>query len=70
MCEFCNDPSTFNTNNRDAAHHDFAGFFSADAITAAVAQANASSTSRGNNTNATTTDDDESDAEGEDSDGT
>ena len=39
MCEFCNLPSK--GTERDAAHSDFAGFFSADAIEAAVRQANA-----------------------------
>ena len=39
MCEFCNLPGS--NTNRDAAHSDFAGFFSADAIEAAVRQANA-----------------------------
>lgn len=37
MCEFCNNPNA----NRDIYHSDFAGFFSADAIEAAVRQANA-----------------------------
>jgi hypothetical protein len=36
MCEFCNNPF-----NKDANHSEFAGFFSADAIEAAVQQANA-----------------------------
>ena len=39
MCEFCVFPN--GDNNRDARHVDFAGFFSADAIEAAVRQANA-----------------------------
>jgi hypothetical protein len=38
MCEFCNVPG--NNTNRDASHQDFAGFFSADAIEAAVRQVN------------------------------
>lgn len=38
MCEFCNNP--FSINN-DSNHTAFAGFFSADAIEAAVRQANA-----------------------------
>ena len=37
MCEFCLDPSS--SQDRDRAHQDFAGFFSADAIEAAVRQA-------------------------------
>lgn len=41
MCEFCNLP-TEGGIERDAQHSDFAGFFSADAIEAAVRQANAS----------------------------
>jgi hypothetical protein len=40
MCEFCSLPGS--NTNRDARHSDFAGFFSADAIDAAVRQANAS----------------------------
>jgi hypothetical protein len=40
MCEFCNVPNS--NSNRDAFHSDFAGFFSADAIEAAVKQVNAS----------------------------
>jgi hypothetical protein len=39
MCEFCSFPTG---GDRDAQHSDFAGFFSADAIDAAVLQANAS----------------------------
>lgn len=39
MCEFCNLPGL--NNLRDANHADFAGFFSADLIEAAVKQANA-----------------------------
>ena len=38
MCEFCLFPTG---GDRDAQHSDFAGFFSADAIEAAVRQANA-----------------------------
>jgi hypothetical protein len=57
MCEFCNNP--FAANNRDAQNIAFAGFFSSEAIEAAVRQArqNATSTSSGND-------------EDEDSDGT
>jgi len=40
MCEFCAFPN--NNTDRDATHSDFAGFFSADAINAAVQQAKAS----------------------------
>ena len=39
MCEFCNLPGL--NHLRDANHADFAGFFSADLIEAAVKQANA-----------------------------
>jgi hypothetical protein len=42
MCEFCLDPNSSSSSrggNRDAFHSDFAGFFSADAIEAAVRQA-------------------------------
>ena len=39
MCEFCSLPNK--GGNRDAFHSDFAGFFSADAIDAAVRQAKA-----------------------------
>ena len=39
MCEFCGLPGV--NNLRDAHHHDFKGFFSADLIEAAVKQANA-----------------------------
>ena len=35
MCEFCNNPFA---SNKDAQHVEFAGFFSADAIDAAVAR--------------------------------
>ena len=38
MCEFCSFPTA---GDRDAQHSDFAGFFSAEAIEAAVRQANA-----------------------------
>ena len=43
MCEFC----SFGPNpvDRDSTHADFAGFFSAAAIEAAVRQANADRTS-------------------------
>jgi hypothetical protein len=39
MCEFCSLPNK--GGNRDAFHSDFAGFFSAEAIDAAVRQAKA-----------------------------
>jgi hypothetical protein len=39
MCEFCSFASG-NSSNRDAFHSDFSGFFSSDAIEAAVRQAN------------------------------
>lgn len=39
MCEFCSGES--NSASRDVHHSDFAGFFSAEAIDAAVRQANA-----------------------------
>lgn len=42
MCEFCNNPA--DQKNRDATHLDFAGFFSSEAIDAAVRQANADRT--------------------------
>jgi hypothetical protein len=41
MCEFCSLPNK--GGNRDAFHSDFAGFFSAEAIDAAVRQAKANS---------------------------
>ena len=47
MCEFCLFPSS--NANRDAQHSDFAGFFSADAIEAAVRQANAHRTTTSSN---------------------
>ena len=34
MCEFCSNP--FSSEDREASHSDFAGFFSADAIEAAL----------------------------------
>ena len=44
MCEFCLDPNS--GTNRDQFHPSFAGFFSADAIEAAVRQANANQQQR------------------------
>jgi hypothetical protein len=38
MCEFCNNPSS-NSKNSDSRQPAFAGFFSVDAIDAAVRQA-------------------------------
>ena len=62
MCEYCNNP--FSTNRNSDEHRiEFAGFFSADAITAAVQQAKQSRQQKGGNDD----DDDSSDAE---SDGT
>lgn len=43
MCEFCLDPNTNRRRNRDSFHADFAGFFSSQAIEAAVRQAAANS---------------------------
>jgi len=62
MCEFCNNPFS-NSNNSDAHRVEFAGFFSAAAIDAAVRQAK----QRGNDSD---DDDDESSSSDEDSDGT
>jgi hypothetical protein len=39
MCEYCNNPFSQKNSNSDEHHIEFAGFFSADAITAAVQQA-------------------------------
>lgn len=64
MCEFCLDPSS---GDRDQFHPSFAGFFSADAINAAVRQANASR--RQGNTNNQEDDDDDNGSD-TDSDGT
>jgi hypothetical protein len=68
MCEFCLDPSGRADRNSDANRHEFAGFFSADAINAAVAQAQAYRSTNKNN-NADTTSDNENDQD-EDDDGT
>ena len=40
MCEFCSNPNS----NNDAQHIEFAGFFSAEAIEAAVRKVNANRT--------------------------
>lgn len=63
MCEFCLYPNGNNSSDPDAEHIDFAGFFSADAIEAAVRQANA-------NRGQQDTTDDESTEEDDDDDGT
>ena len=39
MCEYCNNPFSNKNSNSDEHRIEFAGFFSADAITAAVQQA-------------------------------
>jgi len=69
MCEFCNNPFSINPNNNsnsDAHRVEFAGFFSAAAIDAAVRQAK-----RGNNKNKNDSDDDDDESSlDEDSDGT
>ena len=84
MCEFCLDPSSRNRrhrkNNPDAFHSDFAGFFSGQAIEAALKQAAAvanvaaasSSKKRGNNKPGEGGEGDEcgNDDDGADSDGT
>jgi hypothetical protein len=57
MCEFCNNPVGAN-NNKDSNHPAFAGFFSADAIQAAVAQA-AKNASRREQTNDSAEDSDD-----------
>lgn len=47
MCEFCFGPTGRSTSSdRDATHVEFAGFFSAEAIEAAVRQATTSSNDR------------------------
>jgi uncharacterized protein with LGFP repeats len=63
MCEFCLFPTG---GDRDKQHSDFAGFFSPDAIEAAVRQANA------NRQSTPEDDDDDEDEDGgdDDSDGT
>ena len=68
MCEFCSFGPNSNNDDKDSRHFDFAGFFSADAINAAVAQAQRNNNN--NNSNAAEDkDDDEADEDG-DSDGT
>lgn len=59
MCEFCLNPS----GNSDSHHSDFKGFFSSEAIEAAVRQSSRPVTSYDD-------DDDDSSADSEDSDGT
>ena len=64
MCEFCmSGPNANNSNDPDADYVEFAGFFSSDAIEAAVRQANAHRRQGGGD------DDDESSSD-EDDDGT
>jgi hypothetical protein len=62
MCEYCNNPFA---SNKDAQRVEFAGFFSSEAIDAAVRQAaiRRSDASQGN-------DDDDEDSSSESSDGT
>ena len=62
MCEYCNNP--FSNSNSDEHRIEFAGFFSAHAITAAIQQAKQLRPKPGSNND---DDDDSSDAE---SDGT
>ena len=63
MCEFC----TFPTNvDPDSMNFEFAGFFSPQAIEAAVKQANANHSAAGGDGD----DDDDADVGDEDSDGT
>jgi hypothetical protein len=76
MCEFCSIP-TKGGADRDAFHSDFAGFFSADAIEAAVRQAkefqdnNNKSSNTNINESSSINNEDESAVEGgEDDDGT
>jgi hypothetical protein len=57
MCESCNNP--FASNNKDAQHVEFAGFFSSAAINAAVRKAKQHDAS-----------DDAGDSDSDDSDGT
>lgn len=65
MCEFCSFASG-NSSNRDAFHSDFAGFFSADAINAAVQQAKANKKNHesGKRKNGGSGDNDDQDGEG------
>ena len=65
MCEYCNNPFSKNNSNSDENRIEFAGFFSADAITAAVQQAKQQRRPRQQQQGSS--DDDSSDAE---SDGT
>jgi hypothetical protein len=68
MCEFCNNP--FDTTNKDSKHIEFAGFFSTDAINAAVSQAIASRKQQVNNKNNSDDDDDDESTNDNESDGT
>lgn len=62
MCEFCLDPS--GKNNRDQFHPSFAGFFSADAIEAAVRQVNADRQRRKDEPKDEDGEDDDADSDG------
>ena len=69
MCEFCNNPLSNNKqNDKDAQHVEFAGFFSSDAIDAAIRQTAAAATK--SRQDASASDDDDDAASDEDSDGT
>ena len=65
MCEFCNNPF----GNRDAQHVEFAGFFTVDAIEAAVRQAAGQKQKRSKKGGGDASSDDAA-ASDEDSDGT
>ena len=67
MCEFCNNPLSNKQNDKDARHVEFAGFFSSDAIDAAIRQTAAAATKSRQDASASDDDDAASD---EDSDGT
>jgi hypothetical protein len=67
MCEFCNVPGS--NTNRDASHQDFAGFFSADAIEAAVRQVS-NTNNNASHPSSESDDDDDSPESDDDSDGT
>ena len=60
MCDFCSFGPNSNQNDKDSLNCDFAGFFSSDAINAAISQ------SQVRRRNDTQDDDDESDDEDED----
>jgi len=71
MCEFCSGPNTLE-HGRDQQDASFAGFFSSDAIDAAVRQANTSSRSSKRDVSRSGDDDNEEEIgeEDYDSDGT